>query len=577
MIIESKLRTAIAVMTTLMLSSGSAIGDDFNDATDTRLIQGPKQVAIGNSAMVSTQTPIVTEAALAVLKDGGNAFDAYITAVLMQIVTEPHMVSHWGIVTGVLYDAKKDEYIAFDGIGGRPLASRSNDGDPDLVTIGGTIKALGDIWERYGSKPWPYYFEPAIDAAEEGVLVTSYMYGILYAAWENLEEPWPEGVRDILTNPEANAFYRPGGFQVPVGHRWKMPELAEHLRVLAKEGADYMYTGAWAEKFVEKSQELGGRVSMEDMREYQVEWREPVRFKYKGYEIVSEPAPNYGGLILGASLNILQHFDLKGMGHYSVSAEALSVMTRVSDRIFYEWMRWKDPEFFYTPTDAMLSPEYGELMARIVRGLGIRPSTLQASENIAAPETLARSHTLPPELTRKVFDSNHNVIADDEGNWITSLHSGHAGIMGYFFDGVEANGTDIPKDMLGPGRRVTSPLSSTFVLRDRKPWFALGTPGYPPQPIIEVLVNILEYGMTPAEAINAPRFWQPSDFGMTVRIESRIEDSLRNGMAERGYNLVELAEYDWHFGSMQLVWRDPDTGQLHGVTDPRRLGYAKGY
>jgi len=115
-----------------------------------------------------------------------------------------------------------------------------------------------------------------------------------------------------------------------------------------------------------------------------------------------------------------------------------------------------------------------------------------------------------------------------------------------------------------------------MVLKDGKPWLSLGTPGYPPQPVTEVLVNILEYGMDPKVAVETARFWQPSDNGRTVRIESRISEDVRKGMASRGYKLVELTEYNWHTGSVQIIWKD-DAGKLHGVTDPRRLGYAEGY
>jgi gamma-glutamyltranspeptidase/glutathione hydrolase len=141
---------------------------------------------------------------------------------------------------------------------------------------------------------------------------------------------------------------------------------------------------------------------------------------------------------------------------------------------------------------------------------------------------------------------------------------------------VEANGSSIPSDVMGPGRRQIAPLPASIVLKDGKPWLSLGTPGYPPQPVTEVLISILEYGMDPKEAVEAVRFWQPSDNGKTVRIESRISEKVREGMATRGFKLVELTDYNWHTGSMQIIWRD-DTGKLHGVTDPRRLGYAEGF
>ena len=105
---------------------------------------------------------------------------------------------------------------------------------------------------------------------------------------------------------------------------------------------------------------------------------------------------------------------------------------------------------------------------------------------------------------------------------------------------------------------------------------ALGTPGNPPQPMTEVLINILEYGMDPKDAVVSPRFWSPSDNGQTVRIESRISDEVRKGMKSRGFKLIDLTQFNWHCGSIQVIWKD-DEGRLHGVTDPRRLGYAEGY
>ena len=549
-----------------------------DDATDPMINPGPKKEAMGMEAMVSTQVPLVTETAVNVMKQGGNAFDAFITAVLLQIVVEPHMVSHWGIISGIIYDAKKGEFIHFDGLGERPLASRSTTGDPSKVAITGNIKALGEIWERYGTQSWESYFEPAIRACEEGVLVTPFMYSVLYAAWENTTDMWPQGVRDIIHNQEARDFYMPDGFLVPPGKRWKMPLLARHLEKLAAEGADYMYTGDWAKKFVEESNKLGGRVSMEDMAEYEILWREPLRFTYRGYEILSEPPTATGGLIVGYGLNILENFDLKSMGHYSESTEALETMVRTSDRVFNELNSIKDPRNYYIPTKLILSKEYGKMSAEFISQTKLRPDI-----NMALPDAdqVANNHTMLALRqgaggSGPSWDSDHNVIVDPNGNWISSLHSGHGGTPGYFFEGVEANGSDMDADVMGPGRRAYTPVTATFILKEGKPWMALGTPGNPPQPMTEVLINILEYGMDPKDAVVSPRFWSPSDNGQTVRIESRISDEVRKGMKSRGFKLIDLTQFNWHGGSIQVIWKD-DEGRLHGVTDPRRLGYAEGY
>jgi gamma-glutamyltranspeptidase/glutathione hydrolase len=146
-----------------------------------------------------------------------------------------------------------------------------------------------------------------------------------------------------------------------------------------------------------------------------------------------------------------------------------------------------------------------------------------------------------------------------------------------FINGIEATGSRASGDAYGPGRRIRLPITATIVAKDGKPWMALGTPGNPPLPITEVLINILEYGMHPRDAAIAPRFWVNSGSGKIIRIESRISAEVRKEMRARGFKIVDLKEFNWHTGSMQIVWRDAETGKLHGVSDPRRLGHAAGY
>jgi gamma-glutamyltranspeptidase/glutathione hydrolase len=115
------------------------------------------------------------------------------------------------------------------------------------------------------------------------------------------------------------------------------------------------------------------------------------------------------------------------------------------------------------------------------------------------------------------------------------------------------------------------------VAKDGKPWLSLGSPGVPPQPVTEVLVNIIDFGMHPTEAADATRFFAFRTAERVLAIESRISEEVRKGMAARGIELEHLGPYNWHTGSMQIIWRDPTTGKLHGVTDPRRLGHAAGF
>ncbi len=466
MMVFNRHLTLVTLVFVLLINAGVKAQDQqLTDISDPLINQGPKIESSADNAMVATQTYATTQVALDVLKDGGNAFDAYITAAFHQQVTEPHMISPRGMIAGIIYEAETEKFRYFDGVSERPLASRSEKGDPNMVAIGGTVKALGDLWKRYGTREWSYYLQPAIKAAEEGVVVTSYMYGIIYAAWETLDDRWPGGVRDLINNEEARKFYMPNGFLVPVGQRWKMPALAEHLKRLAIEGPDYMYTGEWGRKFVVKSNELGGRVSMEDMAEYKIRWQEPLRTTFNGYEIISEPSPSDGGLIVGYNLNILENFNLSEIGHYTESAEAMELIFRTSGRVHSEVRPLRDPANYYSPSDLLLSKEYGKMGAEYIRNSALRPNIDLSASVDAQKKTLLGANSLQ-SYNDRYTGSNHNTIVDSDGNWISSLHTGHGGTAGVFIDGVEANGSGFPGDVAGPGRRVIHPITSMMIAKE---------------------------------------------------------------------------------------------------------------
>ena len=555
-----------------LLSAGPASGQNPPDARDALYNQGPKQEAVGDSVMVSTQLPIVTEAALEVLRNGGNAVDAFVTAVFLQNVVDYHQVSLFGAMGGLYYEAATGQYHVFEAYSERPLAGRCGEGDPSQVAIGGKVAGLGALADRWGTRDWADYVAPAIAAAEEGVLVTSFMYGNNYNSWETGDL--------IQQNREAWEHYMPDGHLVPVGHEWKMPALAATLRGIAADGADYLYTGAWGQEFVEQSRAKGYCVSLEDMGAFEVRWSEPVRSTYRGYEVISESPPKKGGIQIGYNLNILENFDLGSMGHYAESAESLEILTRALGRVETD-MRYgvTDPLAFQIPTDVWLSKDYAKFGAEFVRktmvapGVDLTPADATLALRPAAPVRIARSADAPS----LVDESNHNVIVDAEGNWITSLHTGHGGAPGIFIGGVRATGSGFPGQTTGPGRRVSPNSTGTIVARDGAPWLALGSPGVPPQPVTQVLVNVIDFGMTPGEAADAPRFFAFRGGEQVLAIESRITEEVREGLRARGIRIESMGPYNWHAGSMQIVWRDPNTGKLHGVTDPRRLGLAKGF
>lgn len=539
---------------------------------DPRLNQGPKDEAVGERVMVSTQLPLSTEAAVQVLRDGGNAVDAMITSVLHQHVIDTHQNSHFGSMSGIYYEAATGTYHVINAVGERPLVSRCGDGDPSEVSIGGTIRGLEALWERWGTMEWEEYFEPAIRAAEDGVEVSSFMYGINSQLLESGQ---------IMRNSLAREIYMPDGHLVPVGDRWRIPTLAEHLRRLASEGADYMYEGEWAERFVDEANRRGYCVSLEDMAEYRPLWQEPVRFTYRGHELIGSPPPDTGGALVGFNLNILENFDLAGMGHYSESPETLELLARTFGRVNRETgFAIQDPRSFQVPLDLWHSEAYGRMGAEFVRGTMLRPDVSLRADSDEPYEEVAMAGPDDPWHPEEP-SSNHNVIVDAEGNWFSVLHTGHGGAPGIFMEGQRTTGSSGWAYTSGPGRRIVLPITAIMISEPgaEGPWLAMGTPGSPPQPVTQVLVNMLDFGMHPGDAADAPRFWAFRGSGRppSIEIEPRISDEVRRGIRESGLRIQDLAPYYWRLGSMQIVWRDPDTGRLHGVTDARRLGYAEGF
>jgi gamma-glutamyltranspeptidase/glutathione hydrolase len=333
-----------------------------------------------------------------------------------------------------------------------------------------------------------------------------------------------------------------------------------------------MYTGAWGKKFVDAAGKKGYRVTLEDMEEYRPTWDEPVRFTYRGHEILGSPPPDTGGLVVGYNLNVLENFDLKGLGHYTESAECLEILSRTFGRVSKETSgAIRDPLTYNVPVDLWLSKDYGKMGAQFVRET--MPKVNLAPKTEDAEPTVSGDREELDDV--RELGSDQIVVADGKGNWITLLHTIHGGAPGIFIDGVRATGSEFPAPVRGPGRRLVLPITAIMIAKDGKPWLAMGSPGYPPQPVTEVLINILDYGMDPKQAVEAPRFWAFREED-TLQMETRLTEGTRKGMAARGIEIEDIGDFNFHTGSMQIVWRNPETGKVHGVTDPRRVGYAEG-
>lgn len=542
--------------------------------------QGPRSPAISSHAMVSTSHPAVTEAALAVLRSGGNAVDAMLTAIPLQQVLEPQLSTIAG-GSGMLYwDSARGEPRYLNAHPDHPRgmslpAADSVDTSGSRIAVPGTVMGMRAAAERFGNRPWASYFAPAIEAARDGFPMYSTLYGEMLAVYDRISH-YPSG-RDR---------YLPDGYLTPVGRNFRQPRLAAALGRLAQDdGADWFQQGEFAEHFIAAVRETGGAMTIADMRAFEPRWITPLRFSYRGHTFLSSPPPDSGGLYCGLALGVLERTSLSDLGPWPASPRAIALIARALSEAGEISERYNaDPLTFSIPVDELLQPAFLAAVARVLEGsFPIVDLTSPATASVSGGH-------LPPsdsDIGSRHTNSNQLIIVDEQGNWVSALHTGYAADFGtgLVVDGIGVNAANVfPGVSIGAGRRICTPMAAVLGLRDGRPWLGLGTPGYPPPYVTLMLLNLIEYGMSLEEAVNAPRFQLNTSSAGTrsgwnigrLTAETRLPHATIAGLTALGLAIEPLGDYG-RTGSMQAVMADRDSGQLIGVTDPRRTGSADGY
>ncbi|HLI50917.1 MAG TPA: gamma-glutamyltransferase [Thermomicrobiaceae bacterium] len=531
--------------------------------------------------MVSTSHPLVTEAALRVLREGGNAVDALLTAMPLQHVVEPQMSTIAGGFAMLYREAKTgNAYLLnaeLDHPSGGPLPPGyplAEHGVPETsgirIAVPGTVAGMKAAAERFGTRTWDSYFAPAIATADDGFPMYSFLYGEMAADYDRL-----------VHFPSGRERYTPDGFLPPVGTTYRQPKLAATLRRISQpDGPDWFQRGEFARHFVSAVRETGGHISEEDLAGYEVRWDEPVRYRFGEDELLGGFPPVNGGLYTGYVLGVLERIGLDPSTPWLESPHAIATIARImasADEHVYHYCQ--DPHAFDVPLDLILSDDYLRLQARLIAGSFPRADL--------TPPKRTHDSSRPNHQTPGSTDSNHIVIVDGEGNWLTMLHTvyGTPFGTGLVIDGVGVNsGNGFAGVSVGPGRRIMTPLTPILALRDGQPWLAIGTPGSANQTISLMLINLLHYRMGIAEAIDAPRFRLAASTGSRLgwgigklAHEDRFPAETLAGLARLGIETQSLGIYNWHVGSVQAIVRDIETGELTGAADPRRAGHAEGF
>ena len=512
---------------------------------------------------------------LDVMRDGGNAVDAAIAGCLVQATIQQDMTNHAGTVTFLFWEAATGEIHELNSMGtivpdlapftpvpeGKGLYASES---VPFAVIPGFMPGMKALYDRFATKPWPELCEPAVRWAEEGHEVGSFEHLVM-----------AQTVDFFLYTTSGREHFTPDGHLPQVGDRWPKPELAETLRRLAAEGPDYFINGEWAKHFVQRANDLGWPIKLADMSAMSPRWGKGLRYRHGDHEIVQLSPPERQAVYCSLVLGILEELELPSFGHYTQSAEALYYFGHALRRAEYETGFLNDPATFEDPAEILMSPEYQSLLAKVLRNS--RPKAdLSRHVEVSAPNAKAAVRARPSQPAGSCELS----LVDTQGNWVqmmNTLQSG--GIPGEVVDGVPMVGSHGQTNlMVGIGgwfagsSRMRSVIGNTIVLRGGKPWLSLGSPGNVHCTVPQVLSNILDYGMDPYEAEDAPRMLPLGD-DYKLAVESRIASTTLADLAKLGVRAEPLPRYDYHMGTFQMSWRGQD-GRLRSAAGPRRAGKA---
>ncbi len=528
--------------------------------------------------MVASVNPIATQAGVDVLKSGGNAIDAAVAVGLTLGVVDTYnsgigggcfMLVHLANGTNVCLDgremagatATRDMFLR----DGKVVPQLSQTG-PLASGVPGEVAAFDFAVRHYGNKSLSDLILPAAEMAEQGFAISANYARLLESVAPDMEK-----------YPSSTAVFFKDGAPLRAGEILKQPDLAATYRGIAAHGSDWFYRGPFASALGNWMQANGGILTSNDFAGYHLELREPVATSYRGYEVVSFPPPSSGGVHVLEMLNILENFDLKQMDETT----RLHVMAEAMKLAFADRAHWLgDPDFAKVPR-GLISKQYAAGLAKKI--------------NLEHATTVP-SHGLPPDWQTDLFKKHttHFSVADDQGNWVactatinTSFGSKvvipgtgvtlndqmddfsvQPGAPNYFgLIGGEANA-------VAPGKRPLSSMSPTIVLKNGWPVIALGAAGGPKiiSAVLEELVDMLDLGMTPSQAVAAPRIhqqWSPDK----LYVESKLPAALKEALAQRGQNIEELSA----MAVSQIVARSPDGKSFIGAADPRADGTAAGW
>jgi gamma-glutamyltranspeptidase / glutathione hydrolase len=534
-----------------------------------------RSVVYARHGMVASMHPLASQAGVDVLKAGGSAVDAAIAMNAALGFLEPVSCGIGGDLFALVWDAKARKLHALVASGAAPRALTADkippepDGTIPLYTpYGWTVPGTPDGWfelhGKFGRLPMTDVLAPAARMAREGEPVPQTIAGA-----------WGRSIRLMGQKPGFAEVFLPGGRAPKEGEVFKNPALARAYEALARGGRDVFYKGEIARDLVAFSQKVGGFFAMEDLAAHRSHWVEPISTEYRGVRVFEIPPPTQGVSAL-QMLNMLEGYDLAAMGRHS--AAFWHTLVEIKKIAYEDRARFvADPEFAKIPIAGLLSKEYAKERAKLV-------------DPARAQLRIEAGH---PPLGEG--DTTYLATADAEGNMVSLIQSNYTGFgSGYVLApwgfGIHSRGAlfDLKPgrpNSLEPGKRPFHTIIPAFAMRGGEPWLAFGVMGgdMQPQGHVQVILNLVDFGMNLQEAGDAPRFHhedssEPTGTLMTkgglLHVESGVAPEIRRDLAAMGHVIQESVG---RYGGYQAIAWDPKERVWAGASESRRDGAAIGY
>ena len=531
-----------------------------------------RSLVYGSRGIVCSNSPLAASAGIRVMQEGGNAFDAALAVAATEAVTLVPLCSMGGDSFILAYEASTGQLTGINSSGVAPTGATADyyrsrgyeemplEG-PHSISVPGEVAAWEELHRRFCTMPFSTLLETAIGYADEGFPVSP-----------GIGRNFAHAVDKLSQFPASAAIYSSGEGMKAEGEILANPDLARSLQQVAQGGANEFYRGDLAKRMVKELRKAGGLFTESDFADHRLDVYDPISTSYRGYMVYQTQPPTQGFLLL-EMLNLVEDFDLGSMEQNS--AQSIHLMTEAKKIAYGDRNRLAgDPRFVEWPLAELISKEYASRR---------RPEINPARANNSAV-AFAESGD---------GNTTYFCVADGAGNCVSWIHS----LSNSFGSGFVAAGTGVlfnnrggrgfsleagHPNVIEPGKRTMHTLNCYMAFRDGQPVIVGGTPGgdYQPQCGLQVLSNLIDHGMEPQAAVEAPRWWSfPGTDPATVktpfelRLEAGMPESLDRELEALGHRVARRRP-GINDGKVQLIVRDPRTGVLSGASDPRGDGHA---